>query len=193
MLLNVISRPGNPFAGDAAPAHRQPRGPRRPSAATSAAPSRSTGRCCAGGVVERRRPRRTAGPVGPAHRRPPVGLRAQPAAVAVRAGRASSCSTATRRPTPSTYSRSSSPPWTIRARCCPRSRSRPRARRSPQMKADGIEYEARMDLLESVTYPKPLAGAAGRRLRDRTGAGTPGSPTTSWRRSRSPGTCPSGR
>jgi superfamily II RNA helicase len=26
-----------------------------------------------------------------------------------------------------------------------------------QMKADGIEYEARMDLLESVTYPKPLA------------------------------------
>jgi len=26
-----------------------------------------------------------------------------------------------------------------------------------QMKADGIEYEARMDLLESVTHPKPLA------------------------------------
>ena len=26
-----------------------------------------------------------------------------------------------------------------------------------QMKADGIEYEARMDLLESVTWPKPLA------------------------------------
>jgi superfamily II RNA helicase len=26
-----------------------------------------------------------------------------------------------------------------------------------QMKADGIEYEARMDLLESVTYPQPLA------------------------------------
>jgi hypothetical protein len=25
-----------------------------------------------------------------------------------------------------------------------------------QMKADGIEYEARMDLLESVTYPQPL-------------------------------------
>jgi hypothetical protein len=25
-----------------------------------------------------------------------------------------------------------------------------------QMKADGIEYETRMDLLESVTYPKPL-------------------------------------
>jgi len=26
-----------------------------------------------------------------------------------------------------------------------------------QMKADGIEYEARMDLLDSVTYPRPLA------------------------------------
>ena len=26
-----------------------------------------------------------------------------------------------------------------------------------QMKADGIDYEARMDLLDSVTYPKPLA------------------------------------
>jgi superfamily II RNA helicase len=26
-----------------------------------------------------------------------------------------------------------------------------------QMKADGIEYEARLDLLDSVTYPKPLA------------------------------------
>jgi superfamily II RNA helicase len=26
-----------------------------------------------------------------------------------------------------------------------------------QMKADGIDYEARMDLLESVTYPRPLA------------------------------------
>src|SRR5262249_18448422 len=25
-----------------------------------------------------------------------------------------------------------------------------------QMKADGVEYEARMDQLESVTYPKPL-------------------------------------
>ncbi len=29
-----------------------------------------------------------------------------------------------------------------------------------QMKADGIEYEERMDLLESVTYPRPLADLA---------------------------------
>ena len=25
------------------------------------------------------------------------------------------------------------------------------------MKADGIEYEERMELLETITYPKPLA------------------------------------
>ena len=31
-----------------------------------------------------------------------------------------------------------------------------RARPWPQMKADGIEYEERMELLEEVTYPKPL-------------------------------------
>ena len=31
------------------------------------------------------------------------------------------------------------------------------ARPSPQMKADGIEYEERMELLEEVTYPQPLA------------------------------------
>ena len=37
------------------------------------------------------------------------------------------------------------------ARCCPPSRTRPAARRSPQMKAEGIEYEERMELLEEVT------------------------------------------
>ena len=35
--------------------------------------------------------------------------------------------------------------------------TRSAARRSPQMKAEGIEYEERMELLEEVTYPKPLA------------------------------------
>ena len=53
MLLNVIDRPGDALRRDAAPAHRQPRGPPPRSAGTSAGPSRSTGRCCAGGVVER--------------------------------------------------------------------------------------------------------------------------------------------
>ena len=61
------------------------------------------------------------------------------------------------------------------------------------MKADGIEYEERMELLEEVTYPQ-AAGRAARRAPTRpTGAGTRGSPTTSWRRSRWSATCTSGR
>ncbi len=33
------------------------------------------------------------------------------------------------------------------------------------MKADGVEYEERLERLAEVTYPKPLEGAAGPRLR----------------------------
>ena len=61
------------------------------------------------------------------------------------------------------------------------------------MKADGIEYEERMELLEDVTYPKPLAELLDGRLRDLP-AGHP------WvadyelvARSRSSATCTSGR
>ena len=94
------------FAGqprDAAQRHRPPRRrvrrdartcsrtttrPRAPSAGTSARPSRSTGRCSppawSSGWTRAGRDR----PHGPAHRRPAARLRAQPAAVAVRAGRA---------------------------------------------------------------------------------------------------------
>src|SRR5206468_7706665 len=35
-------------------------------------------------------------------------------------------------------------------------RNRARGEAVAQMKADGLEYEARMELLEDVTYPKPL-------------------------------------
>ena len=42
-----------------------------------------------------------------------------------------------------------------------------------QMKRDGIEYEERMELLEEVTHPKPLAELLERGLRDRTGTGHP--------------------
>ena len=60
------------------------------------------------------------------------------------------------------------------------------------MKADGIEYDERMELLEEVTYPQPLAellDAAYETYR----TGTRGSPTTSWRRSRSCATCGNAR
>ena len=102
MLLNVIARPGDAFAGDAAPAHRQPRGPRRPSAGTSAGPSRSTARCWPAAWSSGSTSRTTDGPHGPAHRRPAARLRAQPAAVAVRARRPRPARPRSRRPTPST-------------------------------------------------------------------------------------------
>ena len=87
----------------------------------------------------------------------PPELRAQPGAVALRATRRSTCWTATTRRTRTTSSPSSRPPSTTRARCCPRRRTRPAARPSPQMKSDGLEYDQRMALLEDVGYPKPLA------------------------------------
>ena len=60
------------------------------------------------------------------------------------------------------------------------------------MKAEGIEYEERMELLEEVTHPKPLEElleAAYEMYR----RGHPGSPTTSCPRSPWSATCTSGR
>ena len=129
MLLNVMSRPGDAFAAmkhlltdnheDRAAQRRAhpPGDPDLPGAA-----GRRGGR--AAGRAGR------AGPPGAAHRGPAVRLRAQPAAVAVRAGRAGAAGPRSRRRTRWTCCRSSSPPWTTRARCCPRSSSGPAARRS---------------------------------------------------------------
>ena len=60
------------------------------------------------------------------------------------------------------------------------------------MKAEGIEYEERMDLLEEVTYPKPLAELLEARLRHLPRRVIRGSPTTRCRRSRWRATCTSG-
>ena len=115
---------------DAAPAHRQPRGPRPPSAGTSGGPSRSTGRCSPAGVVERldEPDERRAGRSGS----PSTCSSTSRSTSRCRRSRwpRSSCSTASRRRTPSTCCRSSSRPWTTRGRCCPRSSSRRAARRS---------------------------------------------------------------
>ena len=61
-----------------------------------------------------------------------------------------------------------------------------------QMKADGIEYEERMELLEDVTHPRPLADLL-EPTSTSTGGATRGSATTSSRPSRWPGTCTSRR
>ena len=80
---------------------------------------------------------------------------------------------ASRRRTRWTWCRSSRPPWTTRGRCCPRSSSRPAARRSAQMKADGIEYEERMELLGGGHLPEAAGRPAGAPPTTSTGAGHP--------------------
>ena len=71
-------------------------------------------------------------------------------------------------------------------------RNKARGEAVAAMKAEGIEYDERMELLEDVTYPQPLDGAADRTPTRPTARGTRGSPTTSSSPSRWPATCPSG-
>ena len=87
---------------DAPPARRQPRDRARASAATSAARSRSTARCSPPASSSGSTSRTPTGRTVAAHRRPAARLRAQPAAVAVRAGRARAARPRSRRRTPST-------------------------------------------------------------------------------------------
>ena len=165
MLLDVIDRPGDAFAamrhlltdnhedaGRPAPAH--PPGHRHlPGAAR-----RRRGRGAARAGRDR--------PAGPAHRRPPARLRAQPAAVAVRAGRPRAARPRSPRRTPLDVvsvieSILDDPRQILSAQ-----QFKARGEAVAAMKADGIEYEERMELLEEVTYPKPLAELLDRRVRD---------------------------
>ena len=59
------------------------------------------------------------------------------------------------------------------------------------MKADGIEYEERMELLEEVTWPQPLAELLERGVRDLPADATRGCPRTRCRPSRSCARCTS--
>ncbi len=85
---------------DAAPADRQPRGPRRRSAGTSAGPSRSTGRCWPAASSSGSPSPTTDGRHVRLTVDLPARLRAQPAAVAVRARRPRRARPASRRRTP---------------------------------------------------------------------------------------------
>ena len=72
----------------------------------------------------------------------------------------SRCSTCwTRRPrrSPSTSCRWSRRCWRRRGRCCTPSSTPRGARRSRALKAEGVEYDERMALIEDVTWPQPLA------------------------------------
>ena len=60
-----------------------------------------------------------------------------------------------------------------------------------EMKADGIEYDERMALLDEITWPQPLRRAAGGDVRDLPRDATRGCPRTRCRRSRWCGRCTS--
>ena len=193
MLLNVIARAGRPVRGDAAAAARQPRGRAGAAAAHPAGGRASTARCSppASSSASTRRTR-TAARSGSSR----TCSSTSRSTSRCRRSRSAAFDTARpggRRRTPSTWCRSSRRRWRTRGRCSAPRSTRPAARRSAEMKADGIEYDERMELLEEVTWPKPLAGAARARLRDLPAAATRGSPTTRCRRSRWCATCTSGR
>jgi hypothetical protein len=160
------------------------------SCGTSARRSASPARCCRPGVLERSTSRSRRAALRP-DRRPAAGLRAQPAAVHVRARRDRLLD-----PESDTFAPTSSacwrPPSTTRGRCWPRRPTRRAARRSAQMKAEGIEYDERIELQADVTTPA-AGGAARARLRGPTCAATRGPATRTPRRRPSSARCGSGR
>ena len=107
-------------------------------------------------------------------------LRAQPAARAVRAGRAGPArpgvaDVRARRAVSVLESTLDGPPagaqW--------RSATGPRGRRSPELKAEGVDYEERMDAASrTITYAEAAGGAAARPATTPTGAATRGCWTT---------------
>ena len=154
MLLNVMSRPGDAFAAmkhlltdnhedrAAQRAHIH-----RAIADLPGAAGQRRGRE-AGGAGR-------AGPAGAADRGPAVRLRAQPAAVAVRAGRAGAAGPGVPRlPAGRALGHRVHPGQPRQVLSAQQFRARGEA--VAQMKADGVDYETRMELLDSVTYPKPL-------------------------------------
>ena len=194
MLLNVIGRPGDALRGDAAPAHRQPRGPRRASAGTSAGRSRSTGRCSPPAWSSGCDEPDDDGPHRPAHRRPAARLRAQPAAVAVRAGRDRAARPGVADVRARRASPSSSPPWTTRGQVL--SAQQFKARGEAVAADEGRRHRVRG--ADGAARGRHLPQAAGRAARRRATRSYRRGPPVGRRpravaRSRSSATCTSGR
>ena len=105
----------------------------------------------------------------------------------------SRCSTPRRPATRSTSSASSRPPSTTRGPVLMAQRFEARGEAVGAMKADGMEYEERMDALDDVTWPRPLAEELEARAARLPADGTRGSTRAACRRSRSCARCTSGR
>ena len=147
--------PGGSVRRHAKAVTRQPRGP------TTAGPARATGGADLPLAPGRRR-RRAAGPprrrrpAEPAGRGPPARLRPQPAALRVRPGRRGRARPG-RTDVPldvvSVVEATLEDPRQVLLA----QQFKARGEAVAEMKADGLEYEERMELLDDVTWPKPLA------------------------------------
>ena len=179
MLLNVSTGPATPFGAmrrlltdNHEPPRRQRRHIRRAIAIYRVAARRRRRR-----AARRARRRRADASGSPSTCRPtsPSTSRSSPFALAAhRPARPAS-----RRRTRSTSSRSSRRPSTTRARCSRRRQFKARGEAVAAMKAEGIEYEERMELLErGDATRKPLAELLDAALRGLPPAATRGSPTT---------------
>ncbi|GAA3074136.1 hypothetical protein GCM10020254_17450 [Streptomyces goshikiensis] len=154
MLLSVIARPGDAFKAMRHLLGGQPRAAQGPAAAHPPGHRDlpfAAGRRCG---REARHPGR-GGPHHPAHGRPPAGLRAEPAAVHLRAGllRPAGPGVPLLRAGHGLRRRIhlDDPRQILAAQ-----QNKERGIAVGAMKADGIEYEERMERLQDVTYPKPL-------------------------------------
>ena len=167
-----------PVHRDAAPARGQPRAAGGTADSTSGAPSRSTGRCSpAASCSESTRRARTAGPCAlTVDLQPDFALNQPLSPFAVAALELLD------RDSP-TYaldvlsvleSTLEDPRQVLSAQ-----RNKARGEAVAAMKAEGIEYDERMELLEDVTYPQPLDRAADSTPTRPTARATRGSPTTS--------------
>ena len=191
MLLNVIAGPGDAFA----PMRHlltDNHETGRPSARTSTGPSRSTGRCWPAAWSSASPEPDGEGRTFAAHRRPAAdfALNQPLSPFALAAIELLDVESPTTRSTSLSVIESTlEDPRPVLAAQLFKARGEAVA----EMKADGIEYDERMDLLEDVTYPKPLAELLEAAFDD-VPAGPPvGRRLRAVARSRSRATCTSGR
>ena len=156
MLLNVIARAGQPVGGDAAPAARQPRGRPRARCGWCGGPPPSTARCSPPAWCEQVDPPERGRPPGAGWSRACSSASRSTSRCRRTRSPSSTPSTRRRRRTRSTWSRSSRRPSRTRGRCSVAQEHKARGEAIGEMKADGIEYDERMELLDEVTWPKPL-------------------------------------
>ena len=192
MILNVVNQPRGPGRDDAGVDGGQPRGRARPPAPLRAGRRRSATSSSTPASCEWLAEPDAARPHAAAGRRAAGGLRAQPAAGVVRARRVRADRPGVRAPTRSTSlsvveAILDDPFPVLMAQA-----NKERGEAVAEMKAEGIEYEERMELLEEVTYPhaagRAAAGRAARLPRD----APVGARVRPLARSRSCATCTSG-